>query len=255
MSYWNPAKVHLTVPKQFRVRRDIPRHLVVHNADLADEELASVEGVPTTTVRRAIEDCHRKHLGPALLRQAIEEGRRQGYLRGDEARELRELVLRRPPRHQRAQVVQVMVRKNRSAIECGRIRVEFVARHDLEQMPVTEFKTPRGMARYSTAELTALEMVGYPSHAGGLSNVATVLRELAEEMEAGLLVQTAALSPVSWSQRLGYLLELVQRADLAHALAPFVRDHARSYTPLRRAARTTGAHRNRTWKVIINVDV
>lgn len=89
----NPSRVHLTVPKQFRVRRDIPRHLVVHNADLADEELASVEGVPSTTVRRAIEDCHRKHLGPALLRQAIEEGQRQGYLRADDAQELRELIV------------------------------------------------------------------------------------------------------------------------------------------------------------------
>jgi len=89
----NPSKVHLTVPKPFRVRREVPRHLVVHNADLAEEELASVEGVPTTTVRRAIEDCHRKHLGPALLRQAIEEGQRQGYLRADDVRELRELVL------------------------------------------------------------------------------------------------------------------------------------------------------------------
>jgi len=90
----SPSQIHLTVPKQFRVRREIPRHLVVHNADLGDEEIAGVEGVPTTTVRRAIEDCHRKHLGPALLRQAIEEGHRQGYLRAEEARELRELVLR-----------------------------------------------------------------------------------------------------------------------------------------------------------------
>ncbi len=90
----NPSKVHLTVPKRFRVRREIPRHLVVHHADLAEEELTSVEGVPTTTVRRAIEDCHRKHLGPALLRQAIEEGQRQGYLRTEDVRELRELVLR-----------------------------------------------------------------------------------------------------------------------------------------------------------------
>ncbi len=89
----NPARVHLTVPKNFRVRREIPPHMVVHNADLSEEELVSVEGVPTTAVRRAIEDCHGKHLGPALLRQAIEEGQRQGYLRAADVRELRELVL------------------------------------------------------------------------------------------------------------------------------------------------------------------
>jgi predicted transcriptional regulator of viral defense system len=135
------------------------------------------------------------------------------------------------------------------------VRVQFVARRDLEQMPVREFRTPRGMARYSTPEVTALELVGYPTHAGGLNNVATLLRDLAEEMEGALLVEAAALSPVSWSQRLGYLLEFTQQADLAHALLPFVRDRARSYAPLRRAARTTGAERNRTWKLIVNVDV
>lgn len=89
----NPSRVHLTVPRHFRVRRQIPPHLVVHHADLANGDLASVEGVPTTSVRRAIEDCHRRHLGPALLRQAIEEGEQQGYLRSEEARGLRDLVL------------------------------------------------------------------------------------------------------------------------------------------------------------------
>ena len=89
----NPPKVHITVPKAFRVRRAIPRYLVIHHTDLSDTDIASVEGVPTTTVRRAIEDCHRTHLGPALLRQAIEDGEREGYLRPDEARELGRLVL------------------------------------------------------------------------------------------------------------------------------------------------------------------
>ena len=54
-------------------------------------DVRMVEGVPTTRVRRAIEDCHRTHLGPALLRQAIEDGEREGYLRPDDARELERL--------------------------------------------------------------------------------------------------------------------------------------------------------------------
>jgi predicted transcriptional regulator of viral defense system len=89
----NPPNVHITVPKAFRIRRVIPGHLVTHHADLSDTDIASVEGIPTSTVRRAIEDCHRTHLGPALLRQAIEDGEREGYLKPDEARELREPVL------------------------------------------------------------------------------------------------------------------------------------------------------------------
>ena len=47
---------------------------------------------------------------------------------------------------QRPQAVQVMVRKNRAAIECGRAHVEFVARHDLDRMPVKEFNKRRNLS-------------------------------------------------------------------------------------------------------------
>jgi len=156
--------------------------------------------------------------------------------------------------HQRPQATQVMVRKNRQHIECGMVRVEFIARGDLERMLVTKLNTPRGVLRYSSPEVTALELVGYPGHAGGLNNVATVLSELSEELSADKLPETARLCPVSWSQRLGYLLELVGQEDLAGALGPFVLENARSYTPLRRAANIAGGKRNLRWKVIVNVD-
>jgi predicted transcriptional regulator of viral defense system len=155
--------------------------------------------------------------------------------------------------HQRPQATQVMLRKNRKAIACGQIRVEFIARGDLETMPVTRFNTLRGVVRYSTPEVTALELVGYPNHAGGLDNVATVLSEL--DMAAGKLLEVAKLSPVSWSQRLGYLLELVGQGEYAQPLVPFVREQARTYTPLRRAASTTGGKRVSRWKLIVNVEV
>jgi len=157
--------------------------------------------------------------------------------------------------HQRPQVDQVMVRRNRRSIKCGKVRVEFVARRDLDRMPVREFNTPRGAVRYSTPETTALELVGYPSRAAGLDNVATVLRDLAEEMAADRLIEAAGLSPVSWSQRLGYLLDRVGEPALAGSLRPFVAARARSFTPLRRAADRSGAERNGIWKLILNVEI
>ncbi len=157
--------------------------------------------------------------------------------------------------HQRPQATQVMVRKNRQAIDCGMVRVEFIARGDLDKMPVTEVNTPRGVLRYSTPEGTALELVGYPNHAGGLDNIATALAELSEEMDAAELRHAAKRCPVSWSQRLGHLLELVGQEDLARALGPFVAQNARSYTPLRRAANIAGGKRSPRWKLIVNVEV
>lgn len=157
--------------------------------------------------------------------------------------------------HQRPQSLQVMVRRNRAAIECGQVRIAFIARGDLERMPIATVNTPRGYVRYSTPEVTAFELVGYPKQAAGLSNVATVLGELAEAIDKDKLIEVAKRSPIGWSQRLGYLLELVEQADLANALAPYVEEHARSYTPLRRAEDVAGATRSPRWKLIINTEV
>lgn len=76
----NPGKIHITVPKHFRIRRKVPEQYVVHHADLTPTEITSIEGLPVTTAARAIRDCHATHLGPALLRQAIDEGRRLGWI-------------------------------------------------------------------------------------------------------------------------------------------------------------------------------
>lgn len=103
--------------------------------------------------------------------------------------------------------------------------------------------------------MTALELVGYPNHAGGLSNVATIVGELAESLDAGKLLEVARQSPISWSQRLGYILELVGREELAKALDPFVQEQAKSFAPLRRAAAIASAKRSAKWKLIVNAEV
>ncbi len=157
--------------------------------------------------------------------------------------------------HQRPQSLEVMVPKNRPSVECGQVRVVFVARGDLERMPLSTFNTPNGYIKYSTPEVTALELVGYPQYAGGLNNIATVLEELCEEMTPDRLIEAAKLNPIGWSQRLGYLLELLNEQELAVALMPFVTENANSYIPLRRSEDVTGATRDAKWKVIVNVDV
>lgn len=89
----SPARVHITVPEAFRIRREIPPHLEVHHADLEDGEITLFEGIPTTTPRRTIEDSHRAHLGSDLLRQALDDAEREGYLTPDHAAELRHELL------------------------------------------------------------------------------------------------------------------------------------------------------------------
>ena len=89
----NPAKIHISVPKKYRTHRTVPSQYVLHHAELGVDEVGFVEGIPTTSAARAVEDCHRAHLGSALLAQAIEDGFRRGLLTQKEAHDLRERLL------------------------------------------------------------------------------------------------------------------------------------------------------------------
>ncbi len=157
--------------------------------------------------------------------------------------------------HQRPQAFQVMVRTNRRAIECGEVYVQFVARKDMDRTSVVEKKTPRGLLRVASPEATALELVGYADQSGGLDNVASVLAELVESLDAKRLIAEATKSPIAWVQRLGYLLDLTEHRDLADTLASHVKEHAHVVAPLVRATSRAGARRDERWKLAVNASV
>lgn len=157
--------------------------------------------------------------------------------------------------HQRPQAFQVMTTRNHRPVECGRIRIEFVRRRDIERVPTVTLNVATGQVRYSTPEATALDLVGYPDRAGGLNNVATVLEEMAPAMGPEKLVLAAAISPLAWSQRLGYLLDHLGEANRTAPLADFVAVRAKSDALLRRARKGAPSTRNAKWKLLVNTDV
>ena len=157
--------------------------------------------------------------------------------------------------HQRPQVFQVVLARNRRPIVCGAVRVAFIARKQVDKVPVQSFNTPRGTIRVSTAEATAVDLVGYARHAGGLNQVAAMLSELAEQIDPDRLVDAAESAPVSWAQRLGYLMELVGAADAVAPLKAYVRSKARNMSILLPGAPHGKADRSADWKLYINADI
>ena len=157
--------------------------------------------------------------------------------------------------HQRPQAFQVMVKTNRRAIACGEVRVQFIARGDMDRTSVVERRTPRGPLRVASPEATALELVGYADQAAGLDNVASVIAELVESIDPSRLLEECARSPIAWVQRLGYLLDVTEHRDLADALASFVVVHAKVVAPLVRARSRSGAPRDARWKLVVNATV
>jgi predicted transcriptional regulator of viral defense system len=157
--------------------------------------------------------------------------------------------------HQRPQRFQVAVAKNRKPIVSGAVAVEFIARKQAALVPVQALNTPRGAVLVSSVEATALDLVGYPAHAGGLDQAATVLAELADQIDGARLAVAAKTAPVSWSQRLGYVLDFLGHQHRTAPLAAFVRENASEVVPLAPSEPTAGARRIPRWRLNVNVDV
>ena len=157
--------------------------------------------------------------------------------------------------HHRPQEFQVFLNKARRPVRCGNVRVAFIVRKRLREAPVQSFNTPRGVIRVSTPEATAIDLIGYHRHAGGLDQVATVLSELAEQIDPPKLVLAAQTAPVTWMQRLGYLLEHVDAGETATALKRHVGSLACQTAVLLPGASQKTAHREPAWKLIVNAEV
>jgi predicted transcriptional regulator of viral defense system len=157
--------------------------------------------------------------------------------------------------HHRPQEFQVFVAKSHRPIHCGAVRVAFMLRKRLREVPTQSFNTPRGTVLVSSPEATALDLLGYIQHAGGLNQVATVLSELAERLDPEKLAEAARTVPVGWAQRLGYLLEHLGFDAKIPALKEYVGKHAKQSTGLLPRAAQKRSRRNKGWKLYVNASV
>lgn len=157
--------------------------------------------------------------------------------------------------HHRPQEFQVCLAKNRRPMQCGAVRVVFIVRKRISEIPVQPFNTPRGTILVSTPEATALDLVGYAHHVGGLDNAATVLSELAEKLDPEKLAVAARAAPIPWAQRLGYILGLVGSSDKTAPLKAYVHQHSKHTVALLASASRKRSRPNRDWKLYINAAI
>ena len=85
----------------------------------------------------------------------------------------------------------------------------------------------------SSPEATAMDMVTYPDRCGGIDNVLTVLSDLVKKLDANKLLQLASnTAEITWVQRLGYLLDLINANDLSEVLLKSLKNrriHTRTF--------------------------
>ncbi len=162
--------------------------------------------------------------------------------------------------HQRPQQFSVMTILPRGrGVYSRNATVEWFYREKYPKESIITRNSETGIIYLSNPLLTAADLVQFQQHVGGLSRVATVLEELAEQID--LKTQFLPLVPyvktVAW-QRLGYLLENVIEA---HELADGLYDRLSSvasrivFKPLSTSAADDKSARDCRWKININVRI
>jgi predicted transcriptional regulator of viral defense system len=156
--------------------------------------------------------------------------------------------------HQQVQQLQIVVPRQERPIEVSGLSIRFFKKKDFASTPLQSRKGHSGMLPVSTPEDTALDLVHYARHIGGLDAVLTILTELAEAIDpAKLAAASTAESETSHVQRLGWLLDHLGQtalADAMHAALPVSK-------PLPRAALDPGAPRvgpitGNRWRILEN---
>jgi len=120
--------------------------------------------------------------------------------------------------HQQPMRFQVVSSAPLRPVTVGRAHIEFHVSRGIDATPTLQVQTETGYMTVSTAAATAFDLVRFAQACGGMSNVATVLTELAEQLHPDDLRSLAADRPTPQIQRLGHLLDQIDRQCLADPL-------------------------------------
>ena len=156
--------------------------------------------------------------------------------------------------HQQPMVFQVVTNRPTREMRAGKVAIRFSMSALVERLPVLQLETETGTMRVASSETTAFDLVRFPEGAGHLSNAATVLRELAERLDAQALVAIAPRLRLPYVQRLGFLLDAVGHGELSAPLLAWLERKRPRAVPLHVEVPADGDPDPR-WRVVPNVEL
>lgn len=137
--------------------------------------------------------------------------------------------------------------------------IRYAERREIPMTYVQRLEVPAGWLNVSGPELTAVDLVAYQEHIGGLTRAATVLEELSLKLDFTKLdadFLKVASAPVF--QRLGYLLDRVLEEEaIADGLLALMKSGSMKMkaVPLRLGASADDAEVDKKWKVVVNQEI
>jgi predicted transcriptional regulator of viral defense system len=124
--------------------------------------------------------------------------------------------------HQAVQETEVIMNKKlqKNNLIVGSVRFQFFYRKNIVEVPCRKWNVPTGNVLVSTPSATAIDLVRYMNRLGGPSAVATVLTELAEQIETEELAKTIIQmnAEIAVLQRLGVIFEIIGQKRLTNVI-------------------------------------
>lgn len=155
--------------------------------------------------------------------------------------------------HQQPMIFQVITSKTTRPIKLRRTTIEFHVDKDCSSASKSTIKAPTGFVKVSTREQTAIDLLRFYKAAGYLSNVASVIKVLAEDFRLGVfpnVLDHEKHNPVL--QRLGYILELCGFFKFAELVQHELLERKIKYVLLRTDLKNKQGVKNVKWKLIVN---
>jgi len=162
--------------------------------------------------------------------------------------------------HQRPQHFSVMtIYPSSSVSKAKNDALEWVYRKTIPEKLLHVKNSETGVIRFSNPELTAIDLIQYEKHIGGLSRAATVLEELAEQTDFSKALEGLFdCTSVATVQRLGFILENIleqrRQADILYAQL-HIYGRRLNYVPLSIRSRKESRQKDTRWKLYINTEI
>jgi len=160
--------------------------------------------------------------------------------------------------HQQPQSFSVITMKpSLRNINNDSLKLNFYIKKEWNKDDIVQKKVDTGYINVSTAELTALDLVYYFDHAGGLNRVATVLEELSESIDPNKMLDIAKrYSPITTVQRLGFLFEeILNMRDLSEPIKDYLKKVKYFPVLLRPQKERPEMITGNDWKVVQNIQI
>lgn len=154
---------------------------------------------------------------------------------------------------QQPMTFQVITNKATKTIDLERGSIEFHVSSDCSSSSKTVINVATGHMKVSTREQTIVDLVRFYTVSGYMSNVALVIKTLAEEVNFLRFHHVVSKERyTSILQRLGYILEFLGRVRLTEIVDRTLKNRKKQYILFRPDFYKKTGPKNSSWKLIIN---